>query len=292
MSTEPYTPPVSQLLTYGEDAARAAEWQDYLALGLGQEDIPELIRMATDKHFLREEASELEFFATVHAARALGQLKAEAAIKPLLTVLDAMPDNEWFREDMIQIYGMIGAATIPALRAFLDEPNHDIYDYSYVAETLTEIARKHPEARAEVVAVLTDKLTQFELNSEVLNASLIGSLADLKEVDALPLIEQAFEADKVDTFDIDLDYVLVDMGLKEPEESDIDPLALFANPVAYMGKMLDQANNSPLASPAASPLPPSDAYIKKASHLGSSNKKEKNKRKMVKQSRKKNKRKK
>lgn len=292
MSTEPYTPPVSQLLTYGEEALRAAEWQDYLSLGLGQEDIPELIRMATDKHFLSEEASDLEFFATVHAARALGQLKAEAAIKPLLTVLDAMPDNEWFREDMIQIYGMIGAAAIPALRAFLDEPHHDIYDYGYVAETLTEIARQHPEARAEVVSVLTDKLAEFELNNEEVNASLIGSLAHLKEVDALPLIEQAFKADKVDTFDIDLDYVLVEMGLKEPpEEPEFDLNKALAN---FLAPRSTRPPLDPASIQIVPPelLPASSAYIKKASHADSADRKEKNKRKMVKQSRKKNKRKK
>lgn len=76
MTTQPYTPPVSQLLTYGaDDVARAAEWPDYLALGFGPEDIPELIRMATDPALQREEASDLEFFAALHAARTLGQLK-------------------------------------------------------------------------------------------------------------------------------------------------------------------------------------------------------------------------
>ncbi len=290
MSTESYTPPVSQLLTYGgREVAESAEWPDYLALGFGQEDIPELIRMATDPDFQREEASDEEFFAALHAARTLGQLKAEAAAEPLLSVLDISTDNEWFREDMIRIYGMIGPASIPALRAFLDKPHHDIFDSGYAAESLTEIVRQHPEARAEVVAVLTDKLAQFEQNSEELNASLIGSLAHLKEVDALPLIEQAFAADKVDTFIIDLDFVLVLMGLKEPKEPKIDVNALFANPVAYATSHNPANTSTPrdssLFSNTASPF-------RRASHLESASKKEKNKRKMAKQARKKNKRKK
>ena len=40
MITETYTPPVSQLLSYGDDeVARTAEWPDYLALGFGVETL-------------------------------------------------------------------------------------------------------------------------------------------------------------------------------------------------------------------------------------------------------------
>lgn len=296
MSTESYSPPVSQLLTYGgREVAETAEWPDYLALGFGPEDIPELIRMATDPAFYREEASDAEFFASLHAARTLGQLKAEVAAEPLLTVLAISPDNEWFHEDMIRIYGMIGPAAIPALSAFLNEPNHDIYDYASVANSLAEIARKHPEARPEAVGVLTQKLSQFEQNDEEMNAFLISDLADLKEVDALPLIEQAFEADKVDTSYIDLDYTLVLMGLKEPpEEPELDLNALkklFINTEASRSPSIDPSSFQ-LVPPEESPYYNSASPARRASHAGSAEKKEKNKRKMAKQSRKKNKRKK
>jgi hypothetical protein len=292
MSTQPYTPPVSQLLTYGgEEVANAEEWPDYLALGFGPEDIPELIRMATDADFQREESSELEFFASLHAARALAQLKAEAAIEPLLAFMSTAPDNEWFREEMPKIYAMIGPVAIPALSTFLSETNHEVFDRGYAASALAEIARQHPEARSQAVAALTQQLAQFEQNDKELNAFLIEELAQLKEVEALPLIKQAYEVDKVESFYIDLDYVLVLMGLKEQEKRDIDPNALFASPAAHASSMPDQAR-SQLAPSATSPLPPSTAYIKRAAHAGNADRKEKNKRKMAKQARKKNKRKK
>ncbi len=248
MSTQPYTPPVSQLLTYGgEEVANAEKWPDYLALGFGPQDIPELIRMATDPDFQREE--------------------------------------------MAKIYAMIGPAAIPALSAFLSETNHEVFDRGYAASALAEIARQHPEARSQAVAALTQQLAQFEQNDEELNAFLIEELAHLKEVEALPLIEQAYEADKVETFYINLDYALVLMGLKEQEKRDIDPNALFASPAAHASRMLDQTR-SQLAPPATSPLSPSTTSIKRASHTGNADRKEKNKRKMAKQARKKNRRKK
>jgi hypothetical protein len=290
MSTQPYTPPVGQLLTYGaEDVARAAEWPDYLALGLGPEDIPELIRMATEPALQQEEASDLEFFAALHAMRALGQLKAEAAIEPLLTLFDIAPDNEWMQEDMPRVYGMIGPAAIPALSAFLNDTAHSVYNRAYVANSLAEIARQHPEARSQAVAAITQQLAQFEQNDEELNAFLINDIAHLKEVEALPLIEQVLEANKVDTSVTNLDYVLEEMGLKEREEPEIDLNAFFANPTASRGTPFDPASIQ-LVPPDASLLPASASFPARASHLGSASKKEKNKRKMAKQSRKKNKR--
>ncbi len=50
ISTNSYTPPVNQLLTYGNaQIASLDEWPNYLELGLGSEQIPDLIRMVTDE---------------------------------------------------------------------------------------------------------------------------------------------------------------------------------------------------------------------------------------------------
>ena len=42
--TNPYTEPVSRLLTFGE--ADWDEWEDYFQFGFSEEHIPELIRLA------------------------------------------------------------------------------------------------------------------------------------------------------------------------------------------------------------------------------------------------------
>ena len=84
MSTPEYTSPVNKLLTIGKpESVKPDKWPNYLELGLTLEDIPELIRMATDRKLrdLEEEEYEDEdtdFWAPIHAIRALGQLHAES----------------------------------------------------------------------------------------------------------------------------------------------------------------------------------------------------------------------
>ncbi len=211
MTETPYTPPVDQLLTYGE---------------------PD--RMATDKqihdiHVEEYDEDDPTFYAAVHAIRALGQLHAEAAAYPLLPLFDE-PGDEWIVEDLAKVYGMIGPSAIPALASYLRDNSHDLYSRAYASNGLAEIAKSHPESRSDAIAVITQVLEQFEENDPELNGLLIGDLASLEAKETLPLIERAFEAERVDEFLIDLDYVLEDFGLKERKPLEIpDIRSLFSN---------------------------------------------------------------
>ncbi len=227
MSTTTYTPPVDKLLTLGEPEPFAPDrWPNYLELGLGPEHIPDLIRMATD-HEIRSiepkegEEEELEFWAPIHAIRALGQLHAEAAIEPLIQLLTVQAGDEWMQEELRFVFGLIGPAAIPALAAYLADTSHELYPRGYAAHGLEEIGNWHPESRSEAIAALSKQLEAFEENDYELNAFLISGLSRLKAVEALPLIERAFAADRVDEFVIGLDDVLVEFGLKEREEIQI-----------------------------------------------------------------------
>jgi len=232
MSTTPYTPPVDKLLTLGKaEPVISDNWPNYLELGLGPEHIPDLIRMVTD-HEIRSiepkegEEEEPEFWAPIHAVRALGQLHAEAAIEPLIQLLTVQVDDEWMQEELRFVFGLIGPAAIPALAAYLADTSHELYPRGYAAHGLEEIGNWHPESRSEVIAALSKQLESFEENDYELNGFLISGLSRLKAVEALPLIERAFAADRVDEFVIGLDDVLVELGLKEREEIQIqDPLA-------------------------------------------------------------------
>ena len=119
MTTINYPQPVDKLLTLG-DARNMIGWPDYLALGLGQEHIPDLVRMALDEE-LWAGPETIEVWATIHAWRALGQLRAESAVEPLLSLLHRIDDdqNDWVGEEIPQVMGMIGPAAIPALAAYL-----------------------------------------------------------------------------------------------------------------------------------------------------------------------------
>src|SRR6266567_6085616 len=209
-----YTSPVDKLLTLGKPESTSPEsWPNYLELGLGPQHIPELIRMATDPVFRGPEAAEEseeddpDFWAPLHAIRALGQLHAETAIEPLVNLLAELKDDEWMFEELPFVYGMFGPAAIPALAAYLADSSHEMYSRAYASNGFNEIANRYPESREECIAIISKQLEDFEENDEELNALIISDLLHLKAIETLPLIERAFEADKVDEFIIDLDDV-------------------------------------------------------------------------------------
>jgi len=63
----PYPPPLDRLLTLG-DAWKMQDWPDYLALGLGPEHIPDLIRLATDPALNDADSDNAEVWAPGRAA--------------------------------------------------------------------------------------------------------------------------------------------------------------------------------------------------------------------------------
>src|SRR5258708_7350660 len=120
-----YSAPVAQLLILGKPdiSSKEENWLDYLGRGLNAEHIPDLIRMATDEQLNNADSESLEVWAPVHAWRALGQLRAEAAIEPLLELLredeESGEMNDWAIEELPEVYGMIGPAALPVLVAFI-----------------------------------------------------------------------------------------------------------------------------------------------------------------------------
>ncbi len=223
MSDTQYTPPVDKLLTYGE-AERTDQWPDYLELGIGPEHIPELMRLAADPELNEADSESLEVWAPLHAVRALGQLHAESVIPPLLALLDQLVGDEWMVQEIPEAIGAIGPTAIPIVSAYLADSSHGLYQYAAAAQAFVEICKRHPEARADCIAALMKHLEAYKQNDETLNSFIIGDLAGLKALEALPQIERVFADDRVDTVFIGLDDVYVEMGLKEREE--MPPLSL------------------------------------------------------------------
>ena len=222
METQSYLPPVDQLLTYGDctKLLKQKNSPDYVSeLQLSAEHVPELIRMAVDKKLLWADGDGLEFWAPVHAWRALGQLRAEAAIEPLISLFDYDPEDDWVGIELPRTLGKIGAAAIPALQVYLADQSRSYRERAVANDALKEIGRHAPELRAEVVAVLIQELEHFKQNSALLNGFILGSLLDLDAVEAAPVIERAFAANRVDeTIVGDWGDVQVDLKLKTRAE--------------------------------------------------------------------------
>lgn len=214
-----YQPPVDQLLTLGEaDPGSHDKWPDYLALGIGPQHIPELFRMVNDEslnELLDVDIERPEDWASIHAVRAIGQLRDPSTIDQLVALLTTHNDHEWIQEELPEIFGMLGPAAIPALAAYMSDPSHEVFARGYASNGLVAIAKAHPESREEVIRIISGQLEKFDMDDEEFNALIIGDLVDLEATEALPLIERAFDADAVDTGFITMEDVLIEMGLKE-----------------------------------------------------------------------------
>ncbi len=246
MARQPYTPPVSQLLLRGEaDMTDPDEWPDYAAeLGLTAEHIPELIRLATDDELqLETDLDDPASWAAIHAARVLGQLRAEAAIEPLLATFAW--DSDWAGEEVPEVYAMIGPAAIPALAGYLATEHDDEYGAIHAATSLTLIAEHFPDARDQAMAPIISRLECYEKNTPAQNGFFIADLVDLKVVEAAPLMKRAFAANAVDdTVMGDWDDVQYELGLSSEPPS---KQHLFLEEPDWKARMAD---------PAPAPRPP------------------------------------
>jgi hypothetical protein len=271
-----YSEHVQRLLKLGEPEIGA--WQDYSTMGISSANIPELIRLVQDESLRWSEApgdeEEIpEWYAQIHAWRALGQLKAEGAIPALLGILHQVDDydDDWTGEDLMDAFTQIGPAAITPLAAYLSNPQNKLYARGAAAGSLAQIAEDHPAARDDCLAALAHALEAYEQNDEALNAFIIADLVNQKAVEYIDLMERAFLAERVEEIICgDFEDIQVDLGL----------LAERKTPPRY------SLFRSGLGSRRSEPLDAPRASTQKAA------KKEKAKRKQEKLSRKRNRRKK
>ena len=242
--SEPYHDPVAQLLTLGDprqEGQVASEWRDYPALGLTAEHVPELARMALDDDLRWADFENTEVWAPLHAWRALGQLRTETAIEPLLQLLDRIDDtgDDWTREELPKVFGMIGPAAVPGLRDFLANADHGEWARVAASRGLVKVVERFPESREQAVTILTDRLRLFAEQERTVNAFLVNALCDLKAVESVAVIEQAFDADTVDLSVLgDWEEAQILLGLLEERvtpapnffELEFGPLPSFSRP--------------------------------------------------------------
>jgi len=221
-----YSHPIAQLLTYGdcrEVGNSFDKWPNYLELGLTEEHIPQLIQMALDEELNWADSKSLEVWAPVHAWRTLAQLRAQAAIKPLLALLSLDDDNEWVGEELPYVYGMIGGEAIQPLAEYLADESHRFDPRLTVTSCLERIGKMQPDSRANCVSVLTQQLEKFSANDSELNGFLISSLVDLKALESLDSIKKAYEQECVDyTVLGDYEDAEILMGVRKTRSTEPD----------------------------------------------------------------------
>ena len=273
--TNTYTEPVSKLIELGRPEGE--NWSDYSTFGITQEHIPELIRLVED-HALRildlpeglpDDAELPEWFAQIHAWRALGQLKAEESIPVILGILHQIDDedDDWISEEAEEVFALIGPVAIRPLVQYLSDDTNGVYARVAAATSLRSMGETHPETSDECVSGIVSVLEKYEENDEGLNGFLIYELVKLKAVEHIGVIEKAFASDHVDEFIMgDFEDVQIELGLID-ERTTPRPRMSFLDRMPIEEDLFVPERKAPKAE-----------------------KKEKNKRKQEKKSRKKNRR--
>ncbi len=215
-SSESYSPPLDQLLKLGQPKGYAFSL-DYASLGIGAEHIPGLLRMVTDDGLHNASGKSSLVWAPLHAWRALAQLKAEQAVGPLLGLLSRIDrhQDDWVNEDVPRALGDIGQAALEPVTAYLADSAYDDWARVAAAKALAEIGERHAELRTECAARLSAQLEKCAEQSETVNAFLVSPLLDLEAQEALPVMERAFAAGRVDESVVgDFEDVEIALGLK------------------------------------------------------------------------------
>ena len=242
-----YPPPVSQLLRLGDPSTMRA-WPDYLALGLTLDHVPDLIRMALDEELHWADSESDEVWAPLHAWRALAQLRAEAAVEPLVGLLGRLDEfeDDWTSEELPQVFGYIGQAAIAPLAQFLADPEQHLWARIAAAHAFAEIGQRQPTLRDQSVARLTQQLEQYSQQDLILNGFLISYLTDLQAVESAPVMERAFAADRVDiSIQGDWEDTQIALGLLQ-ERLTPKPNYFLMSPVTRnLEKMIEDRRQTP-----------------------------------------------
>lgn len=135
-----------------------------------------------------------EWFAQIHAWRALAQLKAVQAIPAILGLLAQIDtqDDEWLEFDADDAFALIGPAAVEPLGAYLLDNSNLVYARGAVSASLQKLALEYPDTRSACLNYIVSALENYKEQDEGLNAFLIVVLVELKATEHIALIEQAF----------------------------------------------------------------------------------------------------
>ena len=210
--------PVERLITLGKPANRLdSDWPNYPALfGLSDDHIGTLIALACDLGLNQASRTSPEVWAPLHAWRALGQLRAEAAVAPLLATLEMLEDDDYARTERPKVFGLIGPAAVPHIAAFLSNRARPMTALGTAIAGLPKIVADHPEYRDESIAILAGILQRHPQEDWIVNGFAVSALLDLQAVEAIDAIRAAFGRGVVDlSISGDLEDVEIELGLKD-----------------------------------------------------------------------------
>jgi hypothetical protein len=136
----------------------------------------------------------------ITAWRTLADLKAGAAVEPLVNLLTHLGDesDDWVFEELPHVFGKIGEPAIgPLTRLAADDSKPDSIR-SIAARGLHRVAHYHADTRDRIVACLTEMMANAVDGHLHFNTTLLTELVDLRAVEAAEPIERAFAGNLLD----------------------------------------------------------------------------------------------
>jgi hypothetical protein len=282
-----YPPPVDELKRVGDPRERTDISSRIAGLGLTQEHVPDLLRMARDRALNTAMSDTDEVWAPIHALEALQQLDVSDFVSDLIPLFDV--DSDWFDQDLPDVLRTVGAAVLEPLSDYLHDRTHWIYGRAGAANAITKLTEQQPELREQALQIFTDELEHAGENEPDMNGFLLSDLLQLKAVEALPVIRRAFEQDAIDeSISGDWGTVLEEFGQTPGPD---DPLVRRSRERwdTIRTSMWPFGTRSTQPVAAVFPPPPLEAWAPAAPSKKSSKSKQKTKRKMAAASRKANK---
>ncbi|MEL6552096.1 MAG: hypothetical protein AAFQ63_01350 [Cyanobacteria bacterium J06621_11] len=211
-----------------EPIPRVDRWPNYVEeLGLSEAHIPELIRLAIDDELNRLAGEDVAVWAPVHAWRSLGQLKAEAAIAPLMNTFLEELYADWAHEEIPWVLGLIGERAIAPVTKYLATRKKKVRGRISASESLERIALQNPDLKDVCLEKLANQLAEYSRNPADLNGFLVSSLIELGSAQYADLISEVYLSKRIDeTICGTWPSVQVDLGLAKEEDFDPEELRL------------------------------------------------------------------
>lgn len=235
-----YSINVDKLLSYGtfEYIIKIdSNWPNYLELGFDKDDIPALLKLAQSwKHF--EEESEPVCSAPYHAWRVLAQLKAEAAILPLLHEIQR--DNDWSSEEASRALALIGEKSIEPLKAFIFDFKIDENRRMIAVEALEFLTKDYPEYSSRCLTIFVDYLQHENQQNSSVAGFVISALVGMDAKEQIKVIRDAFKQEYVDISIVgDLEEVEILLKLRKERST---PKPHYYSHIEELGGFLNEIN--------------------------------------------------
>lgn len=211
--------------------AISEKWPGYhhdwraVPLRCAEEDIPELLRIATDLEILPTDDPSDDVWETgVMAWYELGRFgpkKAEEILPPLVELLshpwgDDYGWDDLRSEELSRIFTHLGSDLPEIFDEVLNDPDSTSRQTGPIIEAYRRIAEAKPDRRDAILDRTTEALKQHAELDETTNAFLVGLLIDLKAVESIDVVREVYRAGNA-TIDFcgDLEDVEIAFGVRK-----------------------------------------------------------------------------